>query len=93
MAPFHNGTNGSMHDALSVQYLKPFGYSYPELIDWTATSQEELSQRVTSIVNQLYHPLYSSTTASKVRRDNNNQPVGAALAADWEWTLSLSVNQ
>ncbi|MCJ1331076.1 hypothetical protein MMC10_007763 [Thelotrema lepadinum] len=92
LAPFHSDNSSNLHTALSVQYLKPFGYTYPELFDWTATSPTEYSQRVTAIVNQIYHPNYTSGSSSLVRRDVKGRRVGAALAANWEWVLSLKVD-
>ena len=94
LAPFYANGNGSFHTALSVRYLKPFGYTYPELKDWTATSGDEYSQQVTSIVNGIYHPNYTSTNNSSLRRRSSKTgPVGAALAAEWEWSMTLNINR
>lgn len=98
LAPFHYDNYGNMHTALTVQYLKPFGYTYPELQDWNTTSQAEYSQSVIAIVNEIYHPGWQNDSSnfsfpSLRRRSRQDQPIGAALAADWEWALSLNVNR
>ena len=77
---------------MTVRYMKPFGYSYPEILDWTTSSPQELSAQVTQTVNGLYHPSFSYPGKLR-RRGGHKQPVGAALAADREWVLSLRIDR
>ena len=58
--PFHADDNGTFHTSASVRYLKPFGYAYPELIDWTTKSPADLAARTRRIVNIIYHPEWNN---------------------------------
>ena len=54
--PFHADDNGTFHTSASVRYLKPLGYAYPDLIDWTGKNASDFAARTRRVVNTLYHP-------------------------------------
>lgn len=53
LKPFYRDTKGNFHTGVTVALIKSFGYSYPEIMDWTQ-SQVQLSKNVTASVNLLY---------------------------------------
>ena len=99
--PFRADKNGTFHTSASVRSLKPFGYAYPDVIDWTATSPADLSARTRRIVNHLWHPDWAN--ASVAANDtspsgpnggphrNARMSKGASLAASHEWNLRVDV--
>lgn len=53
LTPFHID-DGKFHTAETVRYIKSFGYTYPEIQDWSV-EPEELQRRVRQQINELYN--------------------------------------
>ena len=53
LTPFSLDSTGKMHSATTARYTTNFGYTYPELPDWTM-SKEELIWNVTNTIRRLY---------------------------------------
>ena len=52
---YSNDDNGTFFTSASARYLRYFGYTYPETIDWNVTTTQ-LSLNVRRILNSLYNP-------------------------------------
>lgn len=55
LAPFTSGDGETAYTAATSRYIKIFGYSYPEIEDWSQTP-EDLKANVTAQINALYNP-------------------------------------
>ena len=53
LAPFHRDTSGVMWTSSGAWKTSTFGYTYPELIDWSTTS-EELAHHVRRYLEEVY---------------------------------------
>lgn len=82
LKPFYKPGGSQMWTSRGVASTRAFGYTYPELPDWTMSSTQ-LQQHVTSVVNKLYGP---STAVAK--RSMDIQP--EALT---EYVLKIAVNR
>lgn len=61
--PFHIDDHGTLFTSADVRSTKSFGYSYPEVMDWSMNNDPAtLKANVTAVVNQIYNPSGSSTT-------------------------------
>jgi tyrosinase len=65
LKPFYKPGGSHMWTSREVVSTRTFGYTYPELPDWTMSSTQ-LQRHVTSVVNNLYGP---STSVSKRSMD------------------------
>ncbi|KAL8405674.1 hypothetical protein RB596_004511 [Gaeumannomyces avenae] len=73
LRPFYRDTNGNFHTGRSVANIAPFGYTYPEIDDWSQ-GKEGTRAAVIAAVNSLYggglagsQPTGSSFSSSPVR--------------------------
>lgn len=80
LKPFYKPGGSQMWTSREVVSTRTFGYTYPELPDWTMSSTQ-LKQHVTSIVNRLYGP---STAASKRSMDAQHET---------QYVLKIAVNR
>ncbi|KAH8197341.1 hypothetical protein TruAng_008507 [Truncatella angustata] len=55
LTPFYQGDGQDMHTGRSIASIKTFGYTYPEINDWSM-SPEHTRQLVIRQVNQMYGP-------------------------------------
>ena len=53
--PFRREDGGNFHTSISARDTRSFGYSYPEVVDWTA-SGEQLARNVRRAFKKLYDP-------------------------------------
>ncbi|KLU85588.1 hypothetical protein MAPG_04611 [Magnaporthiopsis poae ATCC 64411] len=53
LRPFYRDTNGNFHTGRSVASIAPFGYTYPEIDDWSQ-NKERTRAAVIAAVNRLY---------------------------------------
>jgi tyrosinase len=53
LLPFARDHSGNMHTAATVRHIKSLGYTYPELLDWTMTT-EDLALSVNATITKLY---------------------------------------
>ncbi|CAL5873567.1 uncharacterized protein PFLUO_LOCUS7847 [Penicillium psychrofluorescens] len=63
LKPFYKPGGSQMWTSREVVSTRSFGYTYPELPDWTMSSTQ-LQQHVTSVVNNLYGPSNSVSKRS-----------------------------
>ncbi|KAH8666673.1 hypothetical protein BX600DRAFT_436061 [Xylariales sp. PMI_506] len=63
LKPFYQAGGRSFHTAVTASAIKSFGYTYPEINDWSY-SAEQLRMSAVTQVNQLY----SNNTAPVIRR-------------------------
>lgn len=80
--PFSADTQGHFYTSSMVQFLRIFGYSYPEIHDWSQNSKD-LQAHVTGRVNTLYGP-----SASKSKRIHISKRVQTNA-----WSVSISVSK
>ncbi|KAL8377308.1 hypothetical protein RB595_008138 [Gaeumannomyces hyphopodioides] len=73
LRPFYRDTNGNFHTGRSVANIAPFGYTYPEIDDWSQ-GKEGTRAAVIAAVNSLYggglagsQPTASSSSSSSAR--------------------------
>lgn len=85
--PFHQKDGRSPWTGTAARYPKTFGYSYPDVKDWTFTGSNaaaRLSAAVTTRVNQLYN----------TRGRSSKRSIRGALvdrnAVPREWTVDIS---
>lgn len=78
LKPFYD-QNGDFHTSNGVRNISTFGYTYPELVNETWLSQEDLSRYVKYMVNSLYSDEKVSSTSSRFRNKGHfrrQSPVG-----------------
>ena len=85
LPPFSQDTQGTPWTSGSSQYLKTFGYTYPEIQDWNQ-SPSQLAANVTAQVNMLY----SQSTSSKTKRIRSITSDGHEQVLEWSVAISVS---
>ena len=85
LTPFHAGDGKTMYTSATAQSTRPFGYSYPEVVDW-GVSVNQLSSNVRANVNALYNPTGSISTRSKANTLTPN-------AANHQWFVNIRVDK
>jgi tyrosinase len=61
LAPFHSDNFSTFYTSDTARSTRPFGYTYPELVDWNINSTE-LAAGVRASVNALYNPYAGNKT-------------------------------
>ncbi|KAI0133618.1 tyrosinase precursor [Xylariales sp. AK1849] len=69
LKPFYQGDNQTFHTSRTVASIEAFGYTYPEIDDWSMDA-ESTRKKVTVQVNQLYSNGMTQLKRSHVRRWN-----------------------
>ncbi|KAI9732411.1 MAG: hypothetical protein M1834_001619 [Cirrosporium novae-zelandiae] len=100
LTPFHSSDTGSMHTSNTVRSLKTFGYTYPEIQDWTTTNATELSAAVRTNINNLYNPTGSISVTVPTKRGERigrkrrrSVNVADALNAPLQWAVNIRVDK
>jgi hypothetical protein len=65
LTPFSISEDGTQWDSDDARYLKPFGYTYPEINYWNKTTKEQQTS-VLAAFNALYSPKPTSTATAKI---------------------------
>lgn len=84
--------------------MKPFGYTYPEIVDWNVDATQ-LSANVRTIINQLYNPAGTIVARSHISRGLKEQGFAASIArglsrrsleanaADYQWVVQIRADK
>lgn len=83
LKPFFD-SSGNFHTSTSITHIKTFGYTYPEINDWSL-SPEELSTYVRTQVNRLY-----STGRGASRRSTRHQYRSPAVLKDYSIFIRIN---
>lgn len=86
--PFTSDATGTVYTSSSIYELSTFGYTYPEIGDWSQTV-ESLRSNVTAQVNAKYDPNSIFRNAPSVRRRDGFMPGQETV----EWSVSISVSK
>lgn len=74
LTPFHSDSAGTLYTSATVQSTRPFGYTYPEVVDW-GVNASQLSSNTRTALNKLYNPTGSISIRSLFdKRDNLTAP-------------------
>lgn len=74
LTPFHSDTVGTLYTSATARLTRPFGYAYPEVVDW-GVNASQLSSNTRAAINKLYNPTGSVSTRSLFnKRDNHTAP-------------------
>jgi tyrosinase len=84
LLPFHRSDGSTPWTTETARYAKDFGYSYPDVKDWTM-SATDLRSSVTARVNTLYN-LRGTSAKRRGRRGVPKDPLKPAR----EWTIEIS---
>ncbi|KAI9680131.1 MAG: hypothetical protein M1817_005148 [Caeruleum heppii] len=100
LTPFRRNNAGAIYTSVTARGTRPFGYSYPEVVDWGFTAAQ-VTRNTRARVRSLY--CSSSSTASNAgaeRRDVEGYTVSNALKAGGspagkyrEWYINLQVDK
>lgn len=87
LRPFYRDTNGNFHTGRSVANIAPFGYTYPEIDDWSQ-NKEGTRAAVIAAVNRLYggglagsQPTGSSFSSSSARPSSAARSASSSVRA------------
>ena len=70
LAPFHSDNGSTFYTSDTSRSTRPFGYTYPELVDWN-TSSSSLATSLRATVNALYNPLAGNKTTATTGMPGN----------------------
>lgn len=79
LTPFTSSTSGTPYTSDSSRSLAPFGYSYPEIIDWNQTLAQ-LKITCTTHLNRLYNADGSFFKTRKRNSAHHRRSVGEGLS-------------
>ena len=89
LTPFHSDTLGTLYTSATVRSTRPFGYTYPEVVDW-AVNATQLSSNTRAALNNLYNPSGSISTRSLFdKRDKHTAPY--TNASDYQYYINIRV--
>lgn len=63
LTPFHSDGYGTLYTSATARSTRPFGYTYPEVVDW-GVNATQLASNVRTALNSLYNPTGSISTRS-----------------------------
>lgn len=86
--PFTSDSAGTVYTSSSAYELSTFGYTYPEIGDWSQ-SPENLKNNVTAQVNAKYDPNSIFRNAPSLRPRDTFRPGQETV----EWSVSISVSK
>lgn len=87
LTPFTSDTSGTLWDSDTARYTSTWGYTYPEIADWSQ-SPADLAANVTAQVNKLYGP----SSGSHLRR-THPRDLSTATTKTKEWFVRISVDK
>ena len=74
LTPFHSDSVGTLYTSATARLTRPFGYTYPEVVDW-GVNATQLSSNTRAALNKLYNPTGSiATRALFNKRDDPTAP-------------------
>lgn len=82
LTPFHSAEPGSLYTSNTARYTKPFGYTYPEIVDWSV-SADQLASNVRTKLNTLYNPSSNIT-----KRDGFN-----STSSSYQYFVNIAVDK
>ncbi|KAF6229867.1 hypothetical protein HO133_004204 [Letharia lupina] len=89
LTPFHSDSAGTLYTSASVRSTRPFGYTYPEVVDW-GVNASQLSSNTRTAFNKLYNPSGSLPTRSLLdKRDDPTAP--HTNATEYEYSINIRV--
>lgn len=92
LTPFRANENGEMWTARTVRDTAVFGYTYPEIVDWNATSSQ-VKATVRRAINDMYSPQTSSHNyTSRMLQERGSEIAQALSNIDSEAALELGCN-
>ncbi|MCJ1287371.1 hypothetical protein MMC26_006720 [Xylographa opegraphella] len=91
LTPFHASPNGTLYTSTTVRSPRTFGYAYPEVQDWNATSAAQLAATVRATINSLYNP-DSATEKRSARTREPGTRATSALAAHYQWAINIAAD-
>jgi tyrosinase len=91
LTPFRADDSGTFYTSVTARSTRPFGYSYPEIVDW-GVSESQLTSEVRRRVNALYNPTGSIAARSTTLKRSNTTDV-TSNAADHQWLVNIRVDR
>ncbi|CAD6586306.1 MAG: hypothetical protein ASARMPREDX12_002329 [Alectoria sarmentosa] len=89
LTPFHPDSVGTLYTSATVRSSRPFGYAYPEVVDWGVNASQLCSNTRTAL-NKLYNPTGSISTRSLFnKRDNPTAPY--TNATEYQYYVNIRV--
>lgn len=89
LTPFHSDSVGTLYTSATVRSTRPFGYAYPEVVDW-GFNASQLSSNARTALNKLYNPTGSISTRSLFsKRDNPTAPY--MNATEYQYYVNIRV--
>ena len=82
LTPFHSDTLGTLYTSATVRSTRPFGYTYPEVVDW-AVNATQLSSNTRTALNNLYNP------SGSISPDKHTAPY--TNASDYQYYINIRV--
>lgn len=91
LTPFHASDGGTLYTSATVRSTRPFGYSYPEIVDWGVTTAQ-LSSDVRAKFNALYNPT-GSISARATSSESQNTTDMTSNGASHQWMVNIRVDK
>ena len=94
LTPFHSDADGSFHTPATARPIAPFGYSYPEIVDW-GVNASTLATNVRIAVNKLYNSQSSVTRrdTSPLLRRQATKGLSDGLDEEHQWAIQIEVDK
>ena len=91
LTPFHSDNVGTLYTSATARSTRPFGYTYPEVVDWGLLNATQLASNTRAAINKLYNPTGSISTRSLsiTRRDDPAAPYTNTTA--YEYYVNIRV--
>jgi len=90
LTPFHSDASGVLYTSLAARSTRPFGYTYPELIDWNI-SATQLATNARTALNQLYNPRGSHSRRRSLNASSTTT-TRTANAITHQYFVNIKVN-
>ena len=90
LTPFHSDNWGTLYTSATARSTRPFGYTYPEVVDW-GINATHLAFNTRAAINKLYNPTGSISTRSlsNTRRDDPSAPY--TNVTEYEYYINIRV--
>lgn len=90
LTPFHSDGLGTLYTSVTVRSTRPFGYTYPEVVDW-GVNATQLSTNTRTAINDLYNPSGSISTRSLfAKRDGHTEPY-TNITEEYHYYINIRV--